>query len=149
MAVEHGNAYDVDVDEGELRDALAQLERDAVVLRVPGALLMSARSMNEDTQLCDAFRAYDSSAGAMTPADKLATHLLREASHQPEVLGSGGALYDAMGTGQRAAKREKRERQNREREEFEEDRFVRVDTNQKKRKQRKTKDFASSLDDLF
>ena len=29
--MEHGNAYDVDVDEGELRDALAQLERDAVV----------------------------------------------------------------------------------------------------------------------
>ena len=43
------------------------IERDAVVLRVPGALLMSARSMNEDTQLCDAFRAYDSSAGADDP----------------------------------------------------------------------------------
>ena len=57
------------------------IERDAVVLRVPGALLMSARSMNEDTQLCDAFRAYDSSAGAgLTPADKLTVHLLREAS---------------------------------------------------------------------
>ena len=65
--------------------ATEAIERDAVVLRVPGALLMSARSMNEDTQLCDAFRAYDSSsAGAMTPADKLATHLLREASRGRE-----------------------------------------------------------------
>jgi hypothetical protein len=45
--------------------ATEDIERDAVVLRVPGALLMSARSMNEDTQLCDAFRAYDSSAGAV------------------------------------------------------------------------------------
>ena len=61
--------------------ATEAIERDAVVLRVPGALLMSARSMNEDTQLCDAFRAHDSSAGAMTPADKLTVHLLREASH--------------------------------------------------------------------
>ena len=61
--------------------ATEDIERDAVVLRVPGALLMSARSMNEDTQLCDAFRAYDSSAGAgLTPADKLTVHLLREAS---------------------------------------------------------------------
>ena len=61
--------------------ATEDIERDAVVLRVPGALLMSARSMNEDAQLCDAFRAYDSSAGAgLTPADKLTVHLLREAS---------------------------------------------------------------------
>ena len=61
--------------------ATEDIERDAVVLRVPGALLMSARSMNEDTQLCDAFRAHDSSAGAgLTPADKLTVHLLREAS---------------------------------------------------------------------
>ena len=61
--------------------ATEDIERDAVVLRVPGALLMSARSMNEDTQLCDALRAHDSSAGAgLTPADKLTVHLLREAS---------------------------------------------------------------------
>merc|ERR1711920_409005 len=31
LAVEHANNYDVEVEEGELRDALGQLERDAVV----------------------------------------------------------------------------------------------------------------------
>lgn len=76
-------------------------------------------------------------------------HMIRAGADQPELVGSGGGINDAIGTGKKAAKRDKRKKEQREQEKFEEDRFMRVDTNQKLKKKRKTKDFASSLDDLF
>ena len=59
--------------------ATEDIERDAVVLRVPGDILMSARSMERDEQLRDALRTHGETR-SMTPADKLAVHLLLEAS---------------------------------------------------------------------
>ena len=68
---------------------------------------------------------------------------------QPELVGSGGGIDDAIGTGKKAANRDKKRKELKEQEKFEEDRFMRVDTNKKLKKKRKTTDFASSLDDLF
>ena len=75
-------------------------------------------------------------------------HLMRERSDAPVEVGSGGH-DEALGTGQRAARRERRRKEQREQEAYEEDAFRRVDTNKKKKKRRKTADFASSLDDLI
>ena len=75
-------------------------------------------------------------------------HLMRERSDAPVEVGSGGH-DEALGTGQRAARRERRRKEQREQEAYEEDAFRRIDTNKKKKKRRKTADFASSLDDLI
>ena len=75
-------------------------------------------------------------------------HLMRERSEAPVEVGSGGH-DEALGTGQRAARRERRRKEQREQEAYEEDAFRRIDTNKKKKKRRKTADFASSLDDLI
>ena len=75
-------------------------------------------------------------------------YLLKERSDAPVEVGSGGH-DEALGTGQRAARRERRRKEQREQEAYEEDAFRRIDTNKKKKKRRKTADFASSLDDLI
>ena len=75
-------------------------------------------------------------------------HLMRERSDAPVEVGSGGH-DEALGTGQRAARRERRRKEQREQEAYEEDAFRRIDTNKKKKKRRKTADFASALDDLI
>ena len=75
--------------------------------------------------------------------------LIRADADQPELVGSGGGIDDAIGTGKKAANRDKKRKELKEQEKFEEDRFMRVDTNKKLKKKRKTTDFASSLDDLF
>jgi U3 small nucleolar ribonucleoprotein protein LCP5 len=74
--------------------------------------------------------------------------LVRADADQPELASSGG-VHDALGTGKKAAKRDRRRKEMQEQEKFEEDRFMRVDTNKKLKKKRKTTDFASSLDDLL
>ena len=76
-------------------------------------------------------------------------HLLRNQSDRPELAGSGGGFDDALGTGQKAARRERRRKERKEQESWEEDRFMRLDTNKKAKKKRRTADFASSLDDLI
>ena len=48
-----------------------------VVLRVPGSLLMSARSAARDPDLAAALETH---GGALTPAERLSCHLLHEAS---------------------------------------------------------------------
>ena len=57
--------------------ATADVAPGDVVLRVPGALLMSARSAAADPDLVAAF---ESHGAALTPADRLCVHLLREAA---------------------------------------------------------------------
>ena len=57
--------------------ATADVAPGDVVLRVPGALLMSARSAAADPDLVAAFASHGS---ALTPADRLCVHLLREAA---------------------------------------------------------------------
>ena len=76
------------------------------------------------------------------------SHLMNEQSDAPDLVGSGGA-EEALGTGQRAARRERKRKEQREQETYEEDAFRRVDTNKRKKKARKTADFSSSLDDLI
>ena len=57
--------------------ATADVAPGDVVLRVPGALLMSARSAAADPDLVAAFASH---GAALTPADRLCVHLLREAA---------------------------------------------------------------------
>jgi len=76
-------------------------------------------------------------------------HMIRSGGDQPELVGSSGVGAAALGTGAKAAKRDKRRRELRDQEKFEEDRMVRVDTNKKLKKKRKTGALTSSLDDLF
>ena len=56
----------------------------------------------------------------------------------------------SLGTGTKAAKRDKLRKGQKERETFEEERFMRVDTNQKIKKKRRENDtFGSTVEDLI
>jgi len=69
----------------------------------------------------------------------------------PERASSTGATTDSLGTGTKAARRERLAKEERERTKFEESRFIRIDPNKKQKKKRKmaANPFSNSLDDLI
>lgn len=67
----------------------------------------------------------------------------------PERVSSTGASTDVLGTGAKAARRERLAKEAKERADFEEDRFIRVESSKKAKKRRRINPFTSSLDDLL
>ena len=62
---------------------------------------------------------------------------------------TGGAIGDVLGTGNKAARRERLNKEAREQTSFEESRFMRVAASKKLKKKRKVNPFANTIDDLI
>ena len=75
--------------------------------------------------------------------------LVRDSGDQPEHRSSEGGALDSLGTGNKAARRERLKTEAVEREKFEEDRFRRVDNSKKAKKKRKVEHFQNSLEELI